>query len=278
VIGVIAALALGVHDAQGEVSIFDQIKPISLGVILERKERVVLRNVVRIGVNESTKKVEFLWTRPDVINVFFRKFWNEKLPVLVVFRSRSEGLLAVRVEPCKSIYWTALANVGCDHMPKGAVRDSGIRVALIDNQEGADQIFTYLRAKLNLAHPNLRSVPYSLLSRSYVSRFFGIDNSYASGKGSQKAKDGANEQRPRLFKGKQCCRFGGVRRTTLLEQVVFLYAMLLCIIVASISCAHAFPSGKRPKVGFAALSGAGLVAAILLLKPLITAQVWVPWL
>ena len=70
--------------------------------------------------------------------------------------------------------------------------------------------------------------------------------------------------------------FGGVRRTSLLEEIFFLQAMLFGGFGAGLSYAFGMPPGKPSKPLWIALGTACAVGGLLALKVLLTGYAWLP--
>jgi hypothetical protein len=105
-------------------------------------------------------------------------------------------------------------------------------------------------------------------------RSAGIPSSKTGGIQSETSEDRSPSGNPCLLIGRDGACVGGVRRASGLYEIVSGFSMLLLCIVASISLGLAFPIGKRPKLGWLALSATSLIGSGLFLVAAITGEVW----
>jgi hypothetical protein len=108
----------------------------------------------------------------------------------------------------------------------------------------------------------------------------GVDRGGYGGSHGNKAKDQPDERHPGLTVGEPDDGIGGVRRTGLLDEIICLQAVLLSGFGAAVAFVRGFPArdDEPRKPRWIAAGAAGLVTGLLFLKPLVTGQIWLPWL
>lgn len=93
------------------------------------------------------------------------------------------------------------------------------------------------------------------------------------------ANNGLNNHGFGLVESQHSYVFGGVRRTSLLDEIILLEAMLLACFGTGIALYRSFPiSSEQPQMLWIAVAATGAIISFLLLKPLIYGWVWLPWL
>jgi hypothetical protein len=71
--------------------------------------------------------------------------------------------------------------------------------------------------------------------------------------------------------------FGGVRRTSLLDEVICIQAMLFSIFGASLAFSLGIPPGEPSKPLWLALGTAGAIVGVLFRKVLVSGWIWLPF-
>jgi len=105
----------------------------------------------------------------------------------------------------------------------------------------------------------------------------GIDGGGYSGDHCDQTKDQANEGDAALSVGEPSHGFGGVRRTSLLDEIICLQAIIFGGFGAAIAFVRGFPPHKPFKPLWIAAGAAGTVACVSFLRPLVTGWIWLPW-
>ena len=100
----------------------------------------------------------------------------------------------------------------------------------------------------------------------------------AGGYQSKETEQSARLSNSRLVIRQPNYSFGGVRRTSLLDEIICLQAMLFCGFGAGLAYAVGIPPGKPIKPLWIALGATGTIVGVLVLKVLLSGYIWLPWL
>lgn len=106
----------------------------------------------------------------------------------------------------------------------------------------------------------------------------GVVRGESSGNESEQANNGSDYHQSGLLERQRGGGFGGIRSTSLLDEVIALEAMLLFCFLATCSLIRGYPVGKPANALWIAVGATWTVSAGLCLNPLITGDIWLPWL
>ena len=112
---------------------------------------------------------------------------------------------------------------------------------------------------------------------AFLSRAARVPGRKDRGEQGEKARDGLKRHDSALAVSEPRRSFGGVRRTSLLDEIVALQAVLLFGLLATIAFIRGFPlTASKPR--WIAAGAAGAIMSVLCLKPLVSGYIWLPWL